>query len=512
MPDSPFTIHGDEPVEARIVSWVLGEASAFEAAELERLCEERPELLVFRRRMRALHGLLTEAEAAQPDEGWKLPPEKRKALDDIFGAEKPVRLEVEKEKRVKRSGRRAFLAIAACVVLAIVVMRLLPWEQTSEALIEVKPTGSGMSPFGETSGNSMTPQFFGTEFEKIKSRNSLEKVVENLDLASRWDMDKDDAVEKLKESIKTENVRGTDLLKIQVSQSDKKEADEIAREVAYAYKAYSDELQSKSAERQLHELNKAVRNQEDKVEERRKVLATITRTKGIIHKGTDSFYSQSDADQGARSATADAEVMKSEAREEAIKRGLDAQDYADAKREFESDQELLQTMKLKQMAETISGKMAGDGVVIHEVPGAKTAPVSKTALSKLSHLWTNSPFTSKPVPAEASASIADMKGADRPPAPSAPMSETADRNIAGNTATAIPIPGVELATPSINYGDGDDFGNGWSGSASGGGFKEKPYVAAKESDATPRSRAARPRVDPSPDSGADKEAQVGIDT
>jgi hypothetical protein len=38
MNDTPFTTIGDEPVEARIVAWVLGEASAFEAAELERLC------------------------------------------------------------------------------------------------------------------------------------------------------------------------------------------------------------------------------------------------------------------------------------------------------------------------------------------------------------------------------------------------------------------------------------------------------------------------------------------
>ena len=94
----PFTTIGDEPVEARIVAWVLGEASAFEAAELERLCEERPELLVFRRRMRALHGLLTEAEAAQPDDGWKLPPEKRKVLDEIFGEEKTDHLEVAERK------------------------------------------------------------------------------------------------------------------------------------------------------------------------------------------------------------------------------------------------------------------------------------------------------------------------------------------------------------------------------------------------------------------------------
>jgi Mg-chelatase subunit ChlD len=123
--DSPFTTIGDEPVEARIVAWVLGEASAFEAAELERLCDERPELLVFRRRIRALHGLLTEAEAAQPDEGWKLPAEKRQALDEIYVDEKVVPLDVEKENRIRRSGRRTFLSIAACLVLTVVILGMM---------------------------------------------------------------------------------------------------------------------------------------------------------------------------------------------------------------------------------------------------------------------------------------------------------------------------------------------------------------------------------------------------
>jgi Mg-chelatase subunit ChlD len=120
MNDStPFDTIGDEPIEARIVSWVLGEASAFEAAELERLCEERPELLVFRRRMRALHGLLTEAEAAEPDDSWKLPEEKRKVLDEIFCEEKIVPLESEQESQIRRSGRRALVAIAACLILTL---------------------------------------------------------------------------------------------------------------------------------------------------------------------------------------------------------------------------------------------------------------------------------------------------------------------------------------------------------------------------------------------------------
>jgi capsular exopolysaccharide synthesis family protein len=70
------------------------------------------------------------------------------------------------------------------------------------------------------------------------------------------------------------------------------------------------------------------------------------------------------------------EAMKDETREEAIKRGLDAQDYVDAKRDFETDQELLQTMKLKQMGETISSKMPPETVLVHDSPVISESPVS----------------------------------------------------------------------------------------------------------------------------------------
>jgi secreted protein with Ig-like and vWFA domain len=322
----PFDTVGDAPVEARIVAWVLGEASAFEAAELERLCEEKPELLVFRRRMRALHGLLTAAEAAERDHSWKLPEEKRKVLDEIFGEEKVSRLEPHlirpeehKEKGIRRSGRLALLAIAACLILTIIVAKLI-------------------GPIGRIS--------------PMKSA--------------------------------------------------------VATGTAVPHHAPSEQA--------LQELAKAVREQEDKVEERRKVLATIVRTKGIIYKGQDSFYGQSggDEDQGARSAlqtynqlekdktqlqtqlqplnetNADSqtkakvqaqlamtndrlkkvEVMKDDSREEAIKRGLDAQDYADAKRDFESEQQFLQALKLKQIEQTIASKRQDKGLALNTAPVA----------------------------------------------------------------------------------------------------------------------------------------------
>ena len=382
------------------------------------------------------------------------------------------------------------LSLLLVFMTAAVITYVMPKKYESAATIEVKPRAAGISPLGsqlnELSGaGRMTPQFFGTEFEKIKSRNSLEKVVQNLELVNRWNVDKESALGILKGIVNTQNIRGTDLISIRVRHTNKVDARDIAEEVARSYRLYRAEIESRDAENALQELNKAVRNQEDKVEERRKVLATIVRTKGIIYKGSDSFYGQAgvDEDQGARSAlmaynqleqekrklesqissllkydsdqlmvyaagldlpdniirslypqylegkrqldglringlgakhptvlaandqiqnmkrqldegvvnlratltaqldlAADrlksVEIMKDETREEAIKRGLDAQDYVDAKRDFETDQELLQTMKLKQMGETISSKMPPETVLVHDAPVISESPVS----------------------------------------------------------------------------------------------------------------------------------------
>ena len=382
------------------------------------------------------------------------------------------------------------LTLLLVFMTAAVITYVMPKKYESSATIEVKPRSVGQSPF--EGGNSpsyesspMTPQFFGTEFEKIKSSNSLAKVVENLELVNKWSVDKETAIRILKGIVNTQNIRGTDLISITVRHTDKEDARNVTAEVARAYKAYRTEIESRDSDKGLYELNKAVRDQEDKVEERRKVLATIVRTKGIIYKGQDSFYGQSgvDEDQGARTAlqtynqleqekmqlesqinsllkydsdqlmvyaaglnlpdniiknllpqyndakrTLDTlkinglgvnhptvlaaadqiktmkeqldegvvnlratlqaqldmasdrlknvEILKDDSREEAIKRGLDAQDYVDAKRDFETDQQLLQSMKLKQIGKNITDKMTDESIVVHEEPQISQSPVS----------------------------------------------------------------------------------------------------------------------------------------
>ncbi len=381
------------------------------------------------------------------------------------------------------------LTLLLVFMTAAVITYVMPKKYESQAVIELKQRSQGISPFEGDSrsyGSSpVTANFFGTEFEKIKSSNSLAKVVENLELVNRWGVDKENAIQILKGIIVTNNIRGTDLISITVRHTDKEDARNVTAEVARAYKTYRTEIESRDIDKGLYELNKAVREQEDKVEERRKVLTTIARTKGIIYKGQDSFYGQSgvDEDQGARNAlqtynelereklqlesqitsllrydadqlmvyaagldlpdniiknlypqyleatrnltslkisglgdrhptvlaateqisgmkkqlaegvvnlraTLQAKVdlasdslksigaMKDNTREEAIKRGLDAQDYVDAKRDFETDQALLSQMKLKKVGEDINSKKIDESIIVHEEPQIAQGPSS----------------------------------------------------------------------------------------------------------------------------------------
>ena len=381
------------------------------------------------------------------------------------------------------------LTLLLVFMTAAVITYVMPKKFESEAVIEVKPRPAGGSIFGAQNdfmapAKQMTPQFFGTEFEKIKSRKALEKVVDNLNLTNRFSVDKETAIRILKGIVNTQNIRGTDLISIRVRHTDKVVARDVTDEVAKAYRAYRNEIETRDTENGLHELNKAVRDQEDKVEERRKLLATIVNTKGIIYKGTDSFYQGGvDEDQGARTALQEFEKLESDrmqlqsqisslmkydsdqlmayaaglnlpdnvirnllpqyqeamrhfetlkinglgdnhptvlaavkqiagmktqldegvvnlratlqaqldladnrlkevekrkdkTREDAIKRGLDAQDYVDAKRDFETDQQLLQNMKLKQISAAITDKIPFQSVEVHDQPMISEGPVS----------------------------------------------------------------------------------------------------------------------------------------
>jgi len=222
-------------------------------------------------------------------------------------------------------------------MVAAVITYVMPKQFESSATIEIRPRmGAGIT------AAHTDPAFLPTEMETIKSRNSLMRVIDALDLVTRWGLDRGSVLAVLKKIVVTENIRGTDLISIRVRHTNKEDARDIAAEVARAYKGYKMELDSKGAEMMLNELKKAVREQEDKVEERRSVLTTIVRIKGV-NGGSDP---------------------------------VDMQDYVDAKREFESDMALLEQLKLKLITDEITHVSSGDTIVVHDDPVISDAPIS----------------------------------------------------------------------------------------------------------------------------------------
>ncbi len=118
-----FAPTGDAAVEARIVAWVLGETSASESADLERICDDCPELSAFRSRINALHQSLIHVEATAAESTWTLPPAKRRLLDQIFNEKPTVSIDEKISVSGGRPKLRTVLAIAACLTLAAVMLR-----------------------------------------------------------------------------------------------------------------------------------------------------------------------------------------------------------------------------------------------------------------------------------------------------------------------------------------------------------------------------------------------------
>jgi succinoglycan biosynthesis transport protein ExoP len=358
----------------------------------------------------------------------------------------------------------------AGLLVAAVITYLMPRKYESEAVIEVMQRH-------QTPGRDVSEPHYTTEAEILKSRKALEQVAVNLELPKRWNTDKETAIHILKGTVKTRRIDGTDLISIRVRHTNKIDARDIAGELVSVYKANLAETDARESERYIQEMNSLIRDQEDKVEERRKVLSTIVRTKGIIYTGSDdvqqaernalqafhqleqeklqlesqiSSLLKYDSDQllvyaaglnppdnvirklyppyleakraldvmktkglgddhpSLRETAVQIEMMRKQIDEglvnlratlqaqlelakdrlksvekdwdekavKAIKSSLDAQDYVDAKREFESDQELLQQMKLKLVGEKIALKTAADSVRIHDEPVIAQVPIS----------------------------------------------------------------------------------------------------------------------------------------
>ena len=114
----------DPALEARVVAGVLGETSAFEASELERILSENPELAIFKRRIEAVHALV--GAAVRPEAPKiQLSPDRRQKLLEKLGSRPPgPKKKVFILPRPIWWSSRNLIAVAASLVVGAIVVIL----------------------------------------------------------------------------------------------------------------------------------------------------------------------------------------------------------------------------------------------------------------------------------------------------------------------------------------------------------------------------------------------------
>lgn len=109
----------------------------------------------------------------------------------------------------------------------------------------------------------------------------MKPVVQRLDLAKKWNMTEEDAIAVLRGIVSSQNIHGTDLIEIKVRHTDPVQARDITKEVFDSYKKRREDKEREMFEDSLKELEKAIVDQEDVVEEKRKQRDNLlTRSNG----------------------------------------------------------------------------------------------------------------------------------------------------------------------------------------------------------------------------------------
>lgn len=206
------------------------------------------------------------------------------------------------------------LAFLLVFMTALVITYVMPKRYESTAVLQVRPSVPSLEVMpGVVSRPSagVTQSFLQTEFEVITSQKTLDIVIDELDLTNHWNMDREKVRQSLSGMIDAQNIRGTDLIQIEVRASNPQDARMVAERVSKAYRIRRAELENKRSDQALAELRDAVIAQEDLVEEKRQSLTTLIRTEKIPYvpmRGGTGREGYTEIDEASRAAQRYAEL------------------------------------------------------------------------------------------------------------------------------------------------------------------------------------------------------------
>ncbi len=191
--------------------------------------------------------------------------------------------------RVIRSRKEIILAVTLLVVLTGTAYTLtLPRIYMAQARIQVQSDALDVEVFQVAGYRGYDPFFLRTQYELIKSKPILYKVVDNLNLRQEWGekrnedgspLSREDAKEILSRSIDVQQYRDTSLIALMVSRENLDEAALIANELAAVYRDHRLSVKRTALKRGLDAMQNELIKQkervsraEDEVEKLRKEL------------------------------------------------------------------------------------------------------------------------------------------------------------------------------------------------------------------------------------------------
>lgn len=204
------------------------------------------------------------------------------------------------------------LSLLLVFLTAAVITYIMPERFQAAAMLEVKNVGLTKTPLddGMTSGEAAvggSPNFIQTQFEALTSAKVIEQVVRDLDLPTQFKVpDGPAVVERVRGMIRTEPIRGTDLVQIVVTDIDKQRAADIANGVYKAYRMVREDSINQQNQQALGVLDNQLQAQEERVR-----MARIKMHKAMVESGVldISRFGSAQGGRGDEVNTGDADII-----------------------------------------------------------------------------------------------------------------------------------------------------------------------------------------------------------
>ena len=218
------------------------------------------------------------------------------------------------------------------LVVAALITYVAPKIYESEAVIEVRKSAGA-------------PMVQSLVLERIKSRVTMERVVDQLELANKWNLDKDAAVLVLKKIVTYQGIQGTDLIAVKVRHTDRMEAVRITSAVVGNFKDQLEHVEREKSRKALDDLSTSIMDLRVDLENKREIFVS--------------------------------EVMHWRAGKE------NREACVDAKNTWYETLERLSTVSSERRNLKIGQAMGNDPVLVHQEPGTPDSPISPNVMLNL---------------------------------------------------------------------------------------------------------------------------------